>query len=178
MMDRRCLNRLAVPGPLPATVSVPPQDAPAQSAPPLALVAIPGHFDPSIPLAVWSLSLGYHLQESKKGQSQRSHPLGRSSALVLSTLALCDIHDVPAFALSAVQPQPDGFHVRRRFLEFIPETSLQTLRAQHISAFHWEYSIRFRSKLQGLFLPFSTMDELLRLVSRQKIIRWRLFPLP
>ncbi len=111
------------------------------------------------------MATGYHLRAKQKTRAN-DPPLGRSSALVLSTLALCDIHDVPAFALSAVQPQPDGFHVRRRFLELIPETGLQALRAQNISAFHWEYFIRFRSTLQGLFLLFSITDELLRLVSR------------
>ena len=40
--------------------------------------------------------------QTKKDQSQQSHPLGRSSALVLSTLALCDIHDIPALTLPAV----------------------------------------------------------------------------
>lgn len=104
MVYHRGIHRQTIPPALLALVSITPQDFFALGGPPLALVAIPGHFDPSLPLAVWSLSLGYHLQENKKGQSQRSHPLGRSSALVLSTLALCDIHDVPAFALSAVQP--------------------------------------------------------------------------
>ena len=43
-------------------------------------------------------------QANKKDQRQRLRPLGESSALVLSTLALCNIHDVPALTLSAVQP--------------------------------------------------------------------------
>lgn len=93
-------------------------------------------------------------QANKKDQSQRFHPLGESSALVLSTLALCDIHDVSALALSAVQPQPRGLHVRRRFLKFVPESGGQAFRAKNISVLHWEYFISFWAALQGLFPLF------------------------
>ena len=98
--------------------------------------------------------MGYHLHAGKKDQSQRSYPLGRSSALVLSTLALCDIHDIPALALSAIQSQPCGFHVWWRFLQFVPQASVQAFWTKHIAVFHWEYFISFRPTLQGLFPLF------------------------
>ena len=169
MMDRRRLNRFPIPGPLPAAVSVPPQDAPAQSAPPLALVTIPSHFVPSPPAGCPSSVPGLSPPGKTKARANDPTHWVDHQLWSLSTLALCDIHDIPAFALSAVQPQPDGFHVRRRFLEFIPDQTPDTSGTAHIRLSLGIF-YQFCSTLQGLFLLFSTMDELLRLVSRQKLL--------